>query len=69
MTNADRIRSMSDEELAELFRKTIAETGDNLFLCEQYANTVYCRGYTCANCRAYLAWLQSEVEHDTRTSN
>lgn len=69
MTNADRIRSMSDEELAELFRKTIAETGNNLFLCEQYANTVYCRGYTCANCRAYLAWLQSEVEDDTRTSN
>lgn len=69
MTNADRIRSMSDEELAELFRETIAETGNNLFRCEQYENTVYCRGCTCANCKAYLAWLQSEVKDDTRTSN
>lgn len=63
MTNADRIRSMTDEELAEFIRTTIAETGDNLFLCEKYETTEYCIGYSCnATCKAYLKWLQSEVK-------
>ena len=58
-TNADRIRNMSDEELAELI------TGSLNFDCADY-----CDGFTqgCAfNCNKKdreiaLKWLQSEVE-------
>ena len=61
MTNADRIRSMSDEELAEFLRTTIAETGDNLFRCDEYDKTEHCIGHMCTECGAYLAWLKSEL--------
>lgn len=49
-TNADRIRSMSDEELAEFLH--------------DYSNHTcsYCKGCG-VSCKAHnLAWLQSEVE-------
>lgn len=55
MTNADKIRKMTDEELAEFLMKTVGATGDNLFYCDKEH---YC--YGCEKC--YLAWLQKEVE-------
>lgn len=46
-TNADRIRAMSDEELAEHFSELIKDTYEN-----EYCNDV----------NDWLNWLQSEVE-------
>ena len=56
MTNADRIRNMSDEELAEFLQETVYESGDNLFLC--YDCSIV-KG-ECKDC--YLRWLQAESE-------
>ena len=54
MTNADRIRAMSDEELAELIDRetdSCAPTGD----CEKMSR----------DCKAcWLEWLQQPVEED-----
>ena len=61
MTNADKIRAMSDEELALLLRETANEEGNNLFLCEKYVDNVCC-GVICDNCNGYLAWLKEEVK-------
>ena len=57
MTNADRIRSMSDEELAYFIR----ELND---CCLAGAGMVDCSINTdCINCKGIvLKWLQSEVE-------
>lgn len=54
MTNADRIRAMTDEELAKLFNKI--DLGkppfcDGIDMCDQ--------GYTCLECCE--AWLKQEV--------
>lgn len=46
-TNADRIRSMSDEELAEHFSELIKDTHENEY---------------CKDVNDWLKWLQSEVE-------
>ena len=46
-TNADRIRSMSDEELAEHFSELIKDTYENEY---------------CKDVNDWLNWLQSEVE-------
>lgn len=62
ISNADRIRSMSDEELAAFLRTTVYEEGNNLFSCDAYAGTPTCRAHPCKECGAYLKWLQSEVE-------
>jgi hypothetical protein len=53
-TNADRIRNMSDEELAELINTKNT--------CEQcaYESESTCMKETCAN--GVLQWLQSEAE-------
>lgn len=56
-SNADKIRAMSDEELAEFLRQIIWEDGANLFSCDDYN----CNS-NCAECTAYLKWLQSEAE-------
>lgn len=56
-TNADKIRAMNDEELAEFLRQTVWEEGANLFECAEYS----C-GYPCDVCKEYLKWLQSEAE-------
>lgn len=57
ITNAMRIRSMSDAELAEFLSKTVWEEGENLFDC------VDCECvFPCTECRMYLDWLQSEAE-------
>lgn len=60
-TNADRIRSMNDEELNEFMRR--CELGDIDYsvtfcdLCKKDGNRL---GLDCNGCR--LHWLQSEVE-------
>lgn len=52
-TNADRIRAMSDEELAEWFAETVG-----CKLCDRLG---LCKGNT--ECKeAYLQWLKSEVK-------
>lgn len=52
-TNADRIRSMSDEELAEIIACPMAMGED----CEEFALSIESN---CVECR--LEWLQKEVE-------
>jgi len=52
-TNADHIRSLSDEELAEWFAETVG-----CKLCDRIG---LCRGVS--ECKeAYLQWLKSEVK-------
>lgn len=51
-TNADKIRSMSDEELAEFFDSGLVSIE---FHCEECNNHLNCD--VC-----YLIWLQSEAE-------
>jgi hypothetical protein len=53
-TNADRIRSMTDEELAIFFDSGISDISIN-FHCEECNNRLNCD--VC-----YLEWLQSEAE-------
>ena len=54
-TNADRIRSMSDEELASLFGVWVADCDNNDVPCKEY-----CSYYkSCGD--AWLAWLKDEV--------
>lgn len=57
MTNADRIRQMSDEELAE-FLDIVEQDG----ISSQCINLpcVCCRDKECSNC--WKNWLQSEAE-------
>ena len=62
MTNADRIRAMSDEELSEFISRI--EIGD--FGQQVYGKTFcdMCKGqYECDDCR--LWWLQQPAEEDT----
>ena len=62
MTNADRIRAMSDEELSEFISRI--EIGD--FGQQVYGKTFcdMCKGqYECDDCR--LWWLQQPAEKDT----
>lgn len=62
MTNADRIRAMSDEELAEFISRI--EIGD--FGPQVYGKTFcdMCKGqYECDDCR--LWWLQSPAKEET----
>ena len=47
MTQGDRIRAMSDEELAEYFSELIKDTYENEY---------------CKDVNDWLKWLQSEVE-------
>ena len=56
-TNAQKIRSMTDEELAEFLRKTIWNEGSDLFDCYE----IGCDN-VCWKCDMYLKWLQSEAE-------
>ena len=62
LSNVDRIRSMSDEELAEFISRI--EIGD--FGPQVYGKTFcdMCKGqYECDDCR--LWWLQQPAEEDT----
>ena len=74
MTNADRIRAMSDEELAEFLILSPEMEFDVCRFCE-YGNTSgddrgicltkdgICRAE--ANCAAFKKWLQQPAEEDT----
>ena len=57
MTNADRIRSMSDEELAEFIRELNERclAGAGMVDCSKNEDCIDCKGVV-------LEWLQSEVE-------
>lgn len=58
MTNADRIRSMTDEELAEWLGTNIYNSGENIINCDN-PPTLYC----CDDCKkCYLIWLKEVVE-------
>lgn len=65
ITNADRIRAMSDEELAEWLSSFCA--------CGEYEDTcpaIHCKGCGGADCSVpWLDWLRQEVENaETRQS-
>ena len=74
LSNADRIRAMSDEELAELLILSPEMEFDVCRFCE-YGNTSgddrgicltkdgICRAE--ANCAAFKKWLQQPTEEDT----
>ena len=57
MTQADRIRSMSDEELAEFIRELNERclAGAGMVDCSNNTDCIDCKGVV-------LEWLQSEVE-------
>ena len=57
MTQADRIRSMSDDELAEFIRelKECCLAGARMVDCSNNTDCIDCKGVV-------LEWLQSEVE-------
>lgn len=59
MTNADRIRKMTDEELAD-FLYEITDHCSNEMACNQFCHDDYCPGYcgyeTCEK------WMKREVE-------
>ena len=57
MTQADRIRSMSDEELAEIIG-ILAESNEDCAKCPAVSDKFLCK--TCKE--GILEWLQSEVE-------
>lgn len=61
-TNADKIRNMTDEELAEFLRYTVWESGDNLFECGYYISKRKCNDEMCEECPNYLEWLQQPAE-------
>lgn len=57
MTNADRIRSMSDEELSEFINTTMTVCDCCVYdgNCVEYANIMKCR-------KGVLEWLQKPME-------
>ena len=57
MTQADRIRSMSDEELAEFIRELneCCLAGAGMVDCSNHTDCIDCKGVV-------LKWLQKEVE-------
>lgn len=55
-TNADRIRSMSDEELAEFIEQISADSMDTISFGTKYYEEIWEHKETA------LKWLQSEVE-------
>lgn len=56
-TNADRIRSMSDEELAEFLEKIVSGNRDEIGI---NCGNSKCEEWKCTECIG--KWLQSEVE-------
>ena len=61
MTNADRIRNMTDEELAEFLSKTV----DDIVSCDVCDEPTNKYGSCSGNCKnLYLKWLQAEVKED-----
>lgn len=65
ITNADRIRSMTDEELAEFLQNIKKEEPANL--CSSFNNGCWysCKLHHCCHeklSKLYIKWLQSEPE-------
>ena len=55
MTNADRIRAMTDEELAKFFHDMIQDCGCNNVPCQRFCKAA-------RNCElAWLNWLKKEA--------
>lgn len=53
-TNADKIRSMTDEELSKWLYETVYHEATNLFACKDIS---------CKDCKkCYLDWLQTEIK-------
>lgn len=61
-TNADRIRIMTDEELAEFLAKTVWRMGENIFSCKNSSLYPECLDGMCEKCPCYLDWLKSPAE-------
>lgn len=61
-TNADRIRSVTDEELAEFLAKTVWRMGENIFSCKNSSLYPECLDGMCEKCPCYLDWLKSPAE-------
>ena len=59
MTNADRIRQMTDEELAEFLDKDASYT---CLICARRDAKDSCVDYVCKN--VVLEWLKQEVSED-----
>lgn len=58
MTNADKIRNMSDEELAEFLKETVISCRENLFLCRECNKYGKC-STALKDCTNFITWLQS----------
>ena len=63
MTNGDRIRQMSDEELADFIDKGRISIQDK-FCDENAAMDVECDDRECTQC--WLEWLRKEANDDYR---
>ena len=61
-TNADRIRSMTDEELVEFLAKTVWRMGENIFSCKNSSLYPECLDGMCEKCPCNLDWLKSPAE-------
>lgn len=60
MTNADRIRAMSDEELADFLKETVRSYGDNLFSCYECFKENECSGIS--HCSKFITWLKQPIK-------
>lgn len=68
MTNADKIRSMTDEQLAEFFDKTLNDERDDwnsmgCFSCSYYRTHHY--HSNCSDCKwknGIIGWLKATAE-------
>lgn len=58
ITNADKIRNMSDEELAEFLKETVISCRENLFLCRECNKYGKC-STALKDCTNFITWLQS----------
>lgn len=56
MTNADKIRAMSDEELAEFLKQTVCLFGDNMFSCYGCFKENKCSSIS--DCTEFITWLK-----------
>lgn len=57
LTNADVIRSMTNEELACFLRQTAETHGRNLFHCFEWTGSSECKARKCEECAVFDAWL------------
>lgn len=58
MTNADKIRNMRDEELADFLKETVISCRENLFLCRECNKYGKC-STALKDCTNFITWLQS----------